>query len=47
MLKKVSSFVLARSRPQRTAKGTPRPFARCGLAGELFEHPEGIRHRGI
>ncbi len=28
-----------RSEPQRTPEGTPRPFARCGLADGLFDHP--------
>ena len=41
MLKKAASFVLASLRDSTYRKGTPRLFARCGLADGLFEHPVG------
>ena len=39
MLKKPASIVLASLRGSTYRKGTPRLFARCGLADGLFEHP--------
>jgi len=39
MLKKSSSGVLASLKASTYLPCTPRPFARCGLAGRPFEHP--------
>ena len=41
MLKNSASFVLASFRPSTYPEGTTRPFTRCGLAGQPFEHPAG------
>ena len=42
MLKKAVSIVLASLRGSTYRKGTPRLFARCGLADGLFEHPARV-----
>jgi len=42
MLKKASSCVLASLKVSTYQPRTLRPFARCGLAGGLFEHPASL-----
>ncbi len=42
MLKKAASVVLASLKDSPYGPSTIRLFARCGLAGSLFEHPAGI-----
>ena len=42
MLKRAVSFVLASFKASTYRKGTPRLFARCGLAEDLFEHPASL-----
>jgi hypothetical protein len=39
MLQKPSSGVLASLKGSTYQPRTPRPFARCGLAGGLLQHP--------
>jgi len=48
MLKKSASIVLASLRGSTYRKGTPRLFARCGLAGQPFWASSGtfLSHPG-